>query len=336
MAAWPSEAFKLFRNRSNLEPIPSTDTTTLRNNSIGVHIQIQRSYFMESPRTREILCLNPGHRFHLRKPHTPVKQEKKEKPKSLSISLPLPYLPIIAFQDLEPLVGFGDGTDFGVAPEDKKSYADEGATTVDVMARRRHGMQNYPDSVRHQLRKVRSRTPSDCKITIESDLRHSWDSSDSPPSVYSDASGYEDQILVSSARPGSDLLRPASRFSGHSIVDEEAGYRDWYEDVVCSLSQSTLDSATQENTSSDSGAAPPYETVPPSSKSWETFAIPSIPPSPVDSVPSLLPVAPRDPRLPPADYLLHKEVYDEAAISKYGSLPTEWVEYNRLHHNNRI
>ncbi|KDN33295.1 hypothetical protein RSAG8_13614, partial [Rhizoctonia solani AG-8 WAC10335] len=54
------------------------------------------------------------------------------------------------------------------------------------------------------------------------------------------------------------------------------------------------------------------ESAPCPTQSWETFYIPSIPPSPVDSVP-------------------YPDMYDDAMIKMHGRLPAEWVAYAHRH-----
>ncbi|KAG8681621.1 hypothetical protein FRC09_017354, partial [Ceratobasidium sp. 395] len=73
----------------------------------------------------------------------------------------------------------------------------------------------------------------------------------------------------------------------------------------------------------------------PSAKSWETFRIPPLPPSPVCDAP-LRRAPTRNPRLPPVDYFLHKEEYDAAVIAQYGALPVEWIQYAAAHYGNRV
>ncbi|KAG9076251.1 hypothetical protein FS749_011992 [Ceratobasidium sp. UAMH 11750] len=301
MPAWSSGAFKVFRNRSNTERRP-VDLSKLRKKSIDIQVHTQRSYFVEPPRARE-LCPNLKHHFHLGAPYEPVKTERKQRPKPLK--------------------------------ENVHTRDNKGKHSAESKRARRHGMQNYPDNVREELRKVRSRSFSDV-ATVDGHLDYPVEGGEISPSVYSVAGGYGDQIVVSSARVDSKMYEPPSWFS-----DEEEAKSDRFsglEDIGPDYVQRILSLAAREGSTSPKAEPSARDTLsePPTAKSWVTFHIPSIPPSPVNSAPPPRRVPPRDPRLPPTDYLLYKEEYDAAAIAQYGALPPEWVQYTHAFQNNRI
>ncbi|KAG9083581.1 hypothetical protein FRC06_004469 [Ceratobasidium sp. 370] len=333
MPAWSSGAFKVFRNRSNTEHRP-TDLSKLRNNSIDIHVHTQRSYFVEPPRTRE-LCPNPKHDFYLGAPYEPIKIDKKQRPKPLSISYSLPCLPIVAVQDPVLLVGSEDHTDLALA-ENVHTQDNKGKQNAGSKRTRRHGMQSYPDSVREELRKVRTRSFPELAIVDGHLPDCSLEGGEISPSVYSDVSGYGEGLVVSSARVDSKVYEPPSWFS-----DEEEAKSDCLsglEDLGPEYLQRILSIAAREGSTSPKAGPSAVDALvePPTAKSWETFHIPSIPPSPVNSAPPPRRVPPRDPRLPPTDYFLYKAEYDDAAIAQYGSLPTEWVQYTRAYYKNWI
>ncbi|KAF8603905.1 hypothetical protein BDV93DRAFT_556267 [Ceratobasidium sp. AG-I] len=328
MPAWSSGALKLLRNFSNAERRPSFDNESNRKNSgtssIDVHVHTRHSIFVEPPSVPG--CGHMGHRYHLPAPYMVSNYEKngnksKARPRPLSILRSLPSLPIIAFQDSELL---GSRTDllFGNVVEEPRVGGNEDDKEK---ARRRYGMQQYPEGVRAELRRAHTWSMSPMDILNGEDS----------PSVYSNRSGYGEQITVSSAYW--EGAEPRSRFSDNSISEEDA--LDPSGDVSASRVQSILAVAAGNEAVAYSGAGTSSNLAPPllaTAKSWQTFRIPSIPPSPVDSVPSPLPVLRRDPRLPPADYILNKDVYDYAMIKLNGSLPDEWVAYARRHYDNRV
>ncbi|KAG9121566.1 hypothetical protein FRC07_002422 [Ceratobasidium sp. 392] len=335
MPSWTTEAFKVFRNRSNTSERrrPATDLSKLRNNSVDVHVLTQRSYFAEPPRNRELTCPNPNHHFHLGAPYNAgVKRERKQRPKPLSISHSLPCLPIIAVQGPELLAGSEDHTDLTIA-EQNVAYTNEGKGKQNAESKRtrRHGMQSYPDDVCEELRKVRSRSSHPRKVVAESPPYHSSKGGDSP-SVYSDGSGYGDRILVSSARVDSGLYEPPSWFSDEEEAksDHLNGFEDGYLQRIMSLAAKDDSVAPRAGPSARGGLSEPN-----SARSWVTFDVPSLPPSPVNNGPPRR-VPPRNPHLPPVDYFLHKEEYDAAAIAQYGALPAEWVRYAAAHYKNRV
>lgn len=330
MPAWSTGALKILRNFPGADRRAHSDTESNRKNSgtssIDVHVHTRHSVFIEPPSVRG--CGHMGHRYRLPAPYAMSDYEKdksksKTRPKPLSILRSLPSLPIIAFQDSELL---GSRTDLlsGDVDEDTR-VGDDGRVGDKGKTRRRYGMQNYPEGVRAELRKAHTWSESPV------DLFNSKDS----PSVYSTRSGYGEQITVSSAYW--EGAEPCSRFSNNSISEEDTFGPSG--DVSAGRAQTILALAAEDepmahySTALSSRAGPPILAT---AKSWQTFRIPSIPPSPVDSVPSPLPVLPRDPRLPPTDYLLNKDVYDYAMIKLNGSLPDEWVAYARRHYENRI
>ncbi|KDN35255.1 hypothetical protein RSAG8_11740, partial [Rhizoctonia solani AG-8 WAC10335] len=165
--------------------------------------------------------------------------------------------------------------------------------------RRRYGMMHYPDGVREELRGARTRSRSPRVKTQFT------------PSPTSSFCG--DDIIISSARHDKAGVEPPSWFSLASKSGDPSRF-----------SSSTTDEPP-------SGRILTVESAPSSAQSWETFCIPSIPPSPVDSVPTPISAAPRDPRLPPADYLVYKDMYDDVMIKMHGKLPAEWVAYTHRH-----
>ncbi|KAG9126338.1 hypothetical protein FRC07_003830 [Ceratobasidium sp. 392] len=336
MPSWTTEALKgVFRNRSNTSERrrPTTDLAKLRNNSVDIHVLTQHSYFAEPPRNRELACPNPNHHFHLGAPYNAgVKHERNQRPKPLSISYSLPCLPIIAVQGPELLAGSEDHTDLTFA-EENVAYTneDKGKQNAESKRTRRHGMQSYPDHVREDLRKVRSRSSHPYKAAAESPS-HRFSKGDSP-SVYSDGSSYGDRILVSSARVDSGLYEPPSWFSDEEEVksDHLGGFKDGYLQRIMSLAAKDDSVASRAGPSVRGGLSEPS-----SARSWVTFNVPSLPPSPVNNGPPPRRVPPRNPHLPPVDYFLHKEEYDAAAIAQYGALPVEWVRYAAAHYKNRV
>ncbi|CAE6431977.1 hypothetical protein ACGC1H_003491 [Rhizoctonia solani] len=163
--------------------------------------------------------------------------------------------------------------------------------------RRRYGMMYYPEGVRDELRRAHTRSRSRSRSP-----RVKTQFSPSPTSSFC-----ADQIVISSARHDKAVydLEPPSWFS----ITSESGDPSRFS---CSTSDEP-----------PSGRVLSVQ----SAKSWETFSIPSVPSSPVDSVSD----PPRDPRLPPADYLVYKDMYDDAMIKMHGKLPAEWVAYTHRH-----
>ena len=267
-----------------------------------------------------------GHRYRLPAPYAMSNREmdrskSKARPRPLSILRSLPSLPIIAFQDSELLGGRTDLL-LGNVVEESHIIRDEDHKGK---ARRRYGMQHYPEGVCAALRRAHtwSMSPTDMLNGEES------------PSVYSNGSGYGEQVTVSSAYW--EEAESRSRFSDPTISEE--GNFGPSEDVSASQVRNIIALAAEDEPVTYCGAGAfshPAPPLPSTAKSWLTFRIPSIPPSPVDSVPSPLPVLPRDSRLPPTDYLLNKDVYDYAMIKLNGSLPDEWVAYARRHYDNLI
>ncbi|KAG8741565.1 hypothetical protein FRC10_002689 [Ceratobasidium sp. 414] len=197
-------------------------------------------------------------------------------------------------------------------------------------------MQSYPDNVREELRKVRSRSPH-YLVAVDGHIPEcAPEDGESSPSVYSDASGYGEEIAVASARVDSKVYEPPSWFS-----DEEEAKSDHlggFEGLGPDYLRRILSMAAREGSTSPEAGPSAMDTMtePPTAKSWVTFHMPSLPPSPVSDAPPPRRAPPRDPRLPPTDYFLYEEEYDEAAIAQYGALPTEWVQYARAHYKNRI
>ncbi|KAG8712611.1 hypothetical protein FRC09_019677, partial [Ceratobasidium sp. 395] len=203
MPVWVPEALKSLRSRtSNTDRRPATDLSKFkRNNSVDVHVLTQRSYFVEPPRSRNLTsyCPNPKHHFRLGAPYENVKKVNriKQRPKPLVISHSLPCLPMIAVQGPEELL---------VGSRSRDPVVDESAykgkeKSAELKRTRRHGMQSYPEDVCEELRMVGSKSSHCYKVTTmdHSPLyQFSKQGDGSPASVYSNQSGYGDQILVSS------------------------------------------------------------------------------------------------------------------------------------------
>jgi hypothetical protein len=178
----------------------------------------------------------------------------------------------------------------------------------------------YPDGVREELRRTRTRSRSpklakfDMNLPSPRALDHKSGFGSKSPSVYSCG----EEITVSSVKEYT--IEPPSWFSDHTT---KSGRTTVYSYQTSDVTVGGFRDATRQSLDTPSSA-----------KSWETFQIPSIPPSPVDSTTTEfvpVPVPARDPRLPPADYLLYKDMYDEAMIRTNGKLPAEWVAYTHRH-----
>ncbi|KAG8732956.1 hypothetical protein FRC10_000507 [Ceratobasidium sp. 414] len=295
MPTWSSGAFKVFRHCSHTERRP-TDLSKPRNNSIDIHVHTQRSYFVEPPRTRE-LYPNPNHYYYLGTPYAPVKIDRKQKP--LSISYPLPCLPVVAVQDQELPAGSEDHTDLALAEQNVHTQANKGKQSAESKQTRHHGMQSYPDNVREELRKVRSRSPRHM-VAVDGHIPDRVsEGGESSPSVYLDASGYGEEIHVSSACVDFMVFR-RGRCEKRSLGRVRRLGPDYLRRILSMVGRGG-------STSPEVG--PPAKDImaePPTANSWS-------PPR-------------RVPRLPPTDYFLYKEEYDDAAIAQYGALPTEWVQ----------
>ncbi|CAE6389512.1 unnamed protein product [Rhizoctonia solani] len=190
----------------------------------------------------------------------------------------------------------GDDENWTPSHPDEKSKS--GLQLVD-RNRRRYGMMYYPDGVRDELRRAHTRSRSRSRSP-----RVKTQFTPSPTSSFC-----SDQIILSSARHDDKAvydLEPPSWFS----IASESG-----------------DPSRFSTSTSDEPPSGRILSVPATAKSWETFSIPSVPSSPVESVLAI----PRDPRLPPADYLVYKDMYDDAMIKMHGKLPAEWVAYTHRH-----
>ncbi|KAJ1307043.1 hypothetical protein OPQ81_008022 [Rhizoctonia solani] len=278
MPAWTlkATAAKMLQNLS------SNTAPRQRKGSIDIHVHTQRSYFVEQTSDGST-CDLIGYRSRHPAPYSlPPKYERefsarpKPRPKPLKIR------------------NGGDSENLTPGSDEKA----KGAGLVE-RNRRRYGMMYYPEAVREELRRARTRSRSPR-------LKTQFTPSPTP-------SFCGEQITISSARDDKVFFEPPSWFS----IASESGDPSRF-------SLSTSDEAP-------SGRILGVESAPASAKSWETFQIPSIPSSPVDSVPSPVSVAPRDPRLPPADYLLYKDMYDDAMIQMHGKLPAEWIAYTHRH-----
>ncbi|KAG8796308.1 hypothetical protein FRC12_000723 [Ceratobasidium sp. 428] len=335
MPVWVPEVLKVLRNRSNTDRRPATDLCKFkRNNSVDVHVLTQRSYFVEPPRSRNLTsyCPNPKHHFRLGAPYENVKNDNriKQRPKPLVISHSLPCLPMIPVQGPELLVGSRPRNPDMV---DDGAYKGKEKAGAELKRARRHGMQSYPEDVCEELKNVRSRSSHYAKVAMDSPTYQFTKQGDgSPASVYSNRSGYGDQILVSSPRVDSGVYEPPSWFSDEeepAKSDHLDGFEDGYLQRIMYLAAQSDSSHSRAGPSARNNMAEP-----PSAKSWETYHIPSLPPSPVYDTP--LRRAPRNPRLPPVDYFLHKEEYDAAVVAQYGALPAEWIQYTAAHNENRV
>ncbi|KAG8737639.1 hypothetical protein FRC11_001921, partial [Ceratobasidium sp. 423] len=296
MPAWTfkSTATKMLQNLS------SNTTPRQRKGSVDIHVHTQRSYFVEP--TDNAACDLIGHRSKLAAPYAlPPKYEKefsgslgrpKPRPKPLSNYHLLATLPVVMMDagrdrsnpKFTEIRNLGENENFTRGPDEKGK-----GTGLVERNRRRYGMMYYPEGVRDELRRARTRSRSP---RLKTQLT---------PSPTSSFCG--EQITISSARDDKAFFEPPSWFS----ITSESGDPSRF-------SLSTSDEPP-------SGRVLSVENAPSSAKSWETFCIPSIPPSPVDSVPSPVSAIPRDPRLPPADYLLYKDMYDDAMIKMHGKLP---------------
>ncbi|CAE6499844.1 unnamed protein product [Rhizoctonia solani] len=277
MPAWTlkSTAAKMLQNLS------SNTAPRQRKGSIDVHVHTQRSYFVE-PSHNNASC-DHIHRSRLAAPYAlPPKYEKE-----ISGGRPKPRPNPLKIRNV------GEDENWTPGPDEKAK-----GTLVD-RNKRRYGMMYYPEGVRDELRRARTRSRSP---RVKTQL------TPSPTSSFC-----SDQIIVSSARHDKAGFEPPSWFSIASESEDPSRF-----------SLSTSDEPP-------SGRILSVESAPVSPKSWETFRIPSVPPSPVDSAPSPLSATPRDPRLPPADYLLYKDMYDDAMIKMHGKLPAEWVAYTHRH-----
>lgn len=280
MPAWTlkSTATKMLQNLS------SNTTPRQRKGSIDIHVHTQRSYFVEP--TNHSTCDLIGGRSKFAAPYAlPPKYEKEF---SGSIGRPKPKPKPLKIRNL------GDSENFTPGSDEKGM----GAGLVE-RNRRRYGMMSYPEAMREELRRARTRSRSPRLKTQFT------------PSPNSSFCG--EQITITSARDDKAFFEPPSWFSIASETGDPSRF-----------SLSTSDEPP-------SGRVFNVESVPCSAKSWETFHVPSIPPSPVDSAPSPVSATPRDPRLPPADYLLYKDMYDDAMIKMHGKLPAEWVAYTHRH-----
>ncbi|CAE7139972.1 unnamed protein product [Rhizoctonia solani] len=266
--ALKSTATKMLQNLS----ANTTSAPRQRKISIDVYVHTQQSYFVE-PAQNHGTCDSLARRVFAVPYTLPPKYEKecpggRPKPKPLKIRNT-------------------DDENWTPKPDEKAKGG-----LVD-RNRRRHGMMYYPEGVREELRRARTRSRSPR-------VKTQFTPSPSPTSSFC-----ADQLLISSAR----YDEPPSWFS----VASESG------------DPSRFSVSTSEEPSGR------ILSVPSSTRSWETFRVPSIPPSPVDSTPSPISPAPRDPRLPPADYLLYKDMYDDAMIKMHGKLPPEWIAYSHRH-----
>ncbi|CEL61609.1 hypothetical protein RSOLAG1IB_04359 [Rhizoctonia solani AG-1 IB] len=268
-----------------LQNLSSNTAPRERKGSIDIHVhtQLQRPYFVETA-NNHATCDPVGHRRFVAPYSLPPKYEKE-----FSGSRPKPRP--------KPLKIRNGGDDENLTPG-----SDEKAKGLVERNRRRFGMMHYPDSVRDELRRARTRSGSP---RLKTQLAPSLSPSPSP--------SFGAEITISSAREDGAFFEPPSWFS---IASESVD--------PSRFSLSTSDEPP-------SGRILSIASAPASAKSWETFRIPSIPPSPVDTAPSPVSATPRDPRLPPADYLLYKEMYDDAMIKMHGKLPAEWVAYTHRH-----
>ncbi|QRV89173.1 hypothetical protein RhiJN_17191 [Ceratobasidium sp. AG-Ba] len=342
MPTWTFDSFKVFRSRPSPERRPATDLPGLNNNSINIRVHTQRSHFTEPPRKRE-----PGpksnHIIQHDAPYGGAQLGRRQKPRPLSISYSLPCLPCVAVRDPELPAGSSDPTDISSPGVNAHDLYDEWDQSAEAKRARRQGMLNYPEDIREGLRKIQSKP----KLFVATDEKrppcpyYPYMNGPDPTSVYSDAtSGYGEQIRVSSLGTDSAFFEPPSWFSDQSTTDEEASsrYPSALEDFGPDYLQHMMSFAARAS-SANSRAGPSdrgSRTRLHHTKSWETFQVPSVPPSPTDDSPPARRAPPRDPRLPPADYFSHKEDYDAAAIARYGAIPPEWIQYDHAHHHNRV
>ncbi|QRW17365.1 hypothetical protein RhiXN_05367 [Rhizoctonia solani] len=293
-----------------LQNLSSSAVPRERKGSVDIHVHTQRSCFVEAT-NNHATCDPIGHRSRFIAPYSlPPKYEKefsggrqKPRPKPLSNSLRLPALPVVKFRsgDAGPNISDPKFAEIRNVADDENSTPtgpDEKAKGLVERNRRRFGMMYYPESVRDELRRARTMSGSP---RVKMQL------------TPSSSSSFCGEIIISSAREDGAFFEPPSWFS----IASESGDPSRF-------SLSTSDEPP-------SGRILSIASTPTSAKSWETFRIPSIPPSPVDSAPSPISAVPRDPRLPPADYLLYKEMYDDAMIKMHGKLPAEWVAYTHRH-----
>ncbi|KAB5593502.1 hypothetical protein CTheo_3050 [Ceratobasidium theobromae] len=276
-----------------------TNAPRERKRAQSIDVRILQTIFVDEGSSslpsspRECTCT---HKHRSRTSGTPYPKYEKARPKPLSTYPHLPPIHTYPATELRP-----DDEKENVFPSDgfengtKVRRGRSGSRLVD--RRRRHGMLCYPEGVRDDLRRTSS-------------LRGVRSSSKSPKLSLP---------LLDSSLPLAEL-EPPSWFCGQSVLTSRFS--------MTSSDQGEPSPGT--GTGIVAGLLSQHAQEPQTAKSWETFHIPSIPASPVDSVGSV-DVIPRDPRLPPIDYLLHKDMYDDAMIRLHGKLPLEWVAYTHRH-----